>query len=258
MDFKFNNEILREALVRMREDQTDENLLKAGTALMDTRILVSANWDKEPIKQPDGKIKFPNDAKLSFMTATDDKGEKMFPVFTSLEEMKNAFGDPGVNCMVMSSEQWMPMVKDAKGDVNGIVVDPNGVNIRFPADFLIGFKDAYRSPLKERNIETNTNVFLKDPEGDMQDIEAALISAGFHDSAINAIYIKERLKDPESKETTWFILVDSKEKDTGIFTRLSAALKPVARDKDMEFMFSDSKLGQDIAKSSKPLYVRAF
>ena len=262
-DFHFDNEILREALQRMREDHSDETLLKAGQALMDTRVLVPAKWDKEPVRTEDGKISFPPDAQLSFMTAKDSKGEKSFPFFTSLDEMKNAFGNPGVNCMVLGAEQFMPMIRNAKDDVNGIVIDPAGVNIRFPADFLIGFNDAYKSPLKERSLKQNDNVYMKDPTGNLQNLEAALISAGFHEKAINAIYLKERLKDPKKPETAWFILVDSDEKDTGIFTRISAAVKKAIENdkelnKDLEFMFTDSKLGQDIAKSTHPIYVRAF
>lgn len=261
--FRFDNEILRKALERMRENHSDDTLIKAGTALMDTRVMVPAQWDKPPVSGPDGKISFPEDAKLSFMTATDSKGVKTFPFFTSLDEVKNTFGKDGVNCIVMGAEQYMPLIRNAKEDVDGIVIDPAGVNVRFPAEFLIGFADAYKSPLHERTLKTNDSVYMKDPDGDMQDIEAALISAGFHDKSINAIYIKERLKDPKAPDTTWFILVDASEKDTGIFTRLSGAIKEAVKDKpemnkDIEFMFTDSKLGQDLAKSTKPIYVRAF
>ena len=255
---QYQNDILLEALVRMKETHADEDLLKAGQALMDTRVYVPAKWDKEPTKLENGKIRFPKDAKMAFMTAASQDGTKMFPVFTSVAEMKNAFGEPGVNCLLLSSEQFLPMVRSAKGDVDGIVVDPAGVNVRFPSDFLIGFADAYKTPLKQENLAQNSNVYLRDLTGDQQDLEAALISAGFHDKAINAIYMKERLKDPNKPDTTLFILVDANEKDTGIFTRLTAAIRGVVKDQELEFMFSDSKLGQDIARTSKPIYVRAF
>lgn len=72
-----------------------------------------------------------------------------------------------------------------------------GVNVRFPSDFLIGFADAYKTPLKQENLAQNSNVYLRDLTGDQQDLEAALISAGFHDKAINAIYMKERRERSE-------------------------------------------------------------
>ena len=47
MDFNFNNEILREALERLREDNRDENLIKVASLLVDTKIMIPAKWDKE-------------------------------------------------------------------------------------------------------------------------------------------------------------------------------------------------------------------
>lgn len=68
-------------------------------------VYVPAKWDKEPTKLENGKIQFPKDAKMAFMTAASQDGTKMFPVFTSVAEMKNAFGEPGVNCLLLSSER---------------------------------------------------------------------------------------------------------------------------------------------------------
>lgn len=69
--------------------------------------------------------------------------------------------------------------------------------------------------------------------------------------------MKERLKIEQTGYNAVH-LVDANEKDTGIFTRLTAAIRGVVKDQELEFMFSDSKLGQDIARTSKPIYVRAF
>ena len=56
---QYQNDILLEALVRMKETHADEDLLKAGQALMDTRVYVPAKWDKEPTKLENGKIQCP-------------------------------------------------------------------------------------------------------------------------------------------------------------------------------------------------------
>lgn len=258
MDFQFDNDILRSALEKMREDNSDENLLKAGQALVDTKVMIPAKWDRDPVTDENGKIKFSPDTKITPMIVTNESGTKLFPFFTSVQEVKNLYGDQGTNCLVMSVEQYMPMIMSARDEITGIVVDPAGVDVPFPTEFLMGFVKAYRSPLKQQEIGKGQSVFLKNPEGDLQDIEAALISGGFHDPEINAIYLKERLEEqnaPEGK-THWFILVDASQKDTGIFTRLSALLKPVIQGKDLEFMFADTKLGQDIKKTSQPIYVK--
>lgn len=260
MDFQFDNDILRSALQKMREDNSDENLLKAGQALIDTKVMIPAKWDRDPVEDEQGRIKFSPDTKITPMIVTNESGTKLFPFFTSVEEVKKLYGDQGTNCLVMSVDQYMPMLLSAKNEITGIVVDPAGVDVPFPTDFLAGFVKAYRSPLKQEEISRGQNVYLKNPEGNLQDMEAALISGGFHDPEINEIYLKERLEteNPEEGKTHWFILVDASEKDTGIFTRLSALVKPVAQGKDIEFMFADTKLGRDIKKTSQPIYVKMF
>lgn len=260
MDFQFDNSILREACQRLRDERNDQNLIKAAVALKDTQVLMPAKWDKDPQRLENGKIQFDDDAKVSPMVVTNEKGIKLFPFFTSIEELKKFYGGEAANCLVMSSEQIMPMLKNAKEDVIGLVIDPAGADMPFPTEFLEGFFERYRSPLRQQALNKNSSLYLKDPTGDLQDMEAALISGGFHDKAIKSIYLKERLDTdkPEANAVSWFILVDADEKDTGIFTRLSALVKPAAKDKDIEFMFADSNLGRSIMNNSKPIYVKAF
>lgn len=259
---EFNNDILRNALIRMREDNSDENIVKAAQALIDTKVMIPAKWDKDPIVDPSGKISFSPDTKVSPIVVSNEAGIKFFPFFTSAEEVKKMYqGKEGVNCLIMGLKQYLPMLQNAKKEISGIVVDPAGVDVPFPTDFIEGCVKVYRSPLNQQEIRHGESIYLKNPEGDLQNMEAALISAGFHEPAINAIYFKERLdtkSDPENPKNVWFILVDvdPEQKDTGIFARISGLIKPVAGNQDIEFMFADTKLGQDIKNTSKPIYTR--
>lgn len=264
MDTEFNNDILHTALVRMREDNSNENVIKAVQALIDTKVMIPARWDKKPMMdEATGKLIFSPDTKVTPIVVTNEAGVKFFPFFTSVEEVKKMYKDrdENVNCLIMGLKQYLPMLQNAKGEISGIVMDPAGVDVPFPTDFIEGCVKAYRSPLRQQAIGPGQSVFLRDPEGNLQDMEAALISSGFHEPAINAIYLKERLNpqsNPENPESTWFILVDvdPENKDTGIFTRISGIIKPIAGDKDIEFMFGDTKLGRDIKNTSKPIYTR--
>ncbi len=264
MEFQFDNDILRKALQNLREENNDDNLIKAGQALVDTKVMVPAKWDKDPEIDAEGKTHFAPDTKVAPLVVTNENGVKLFPFFTSVEEVKKLYGEKGTNCVVLSMSQYMPMLLSAKKEITGIVVDPAGVDVPFPTQFLEGFVKAYKSPLKQQQINSGESLYLRNPEGNLQDMEAALISGGFHDPAINAIYLKERLETdhPEEKaenqKVHWFILIDSDEKDTGIFTRLSTLIKPAANGKDIEFMFADTRLGQDIKRTSKPIYTKMF
>lgn len=259
MAVDFDNSVLRESCEKLREERNDRNLVRAAAALMDTKVLMPAKWDKDPEHTEDGKIRFTPDTKVSPMVVTNEKGTKLFPFFTNMEQLKKLYGQEPVNCIVMSVDQYLPMLEQAKDDVIGIVIDPAGCDTPFPTDFIKGFRENYRSPLRPKNVHQGQSLFLQNPTGDLQNMEAALISGGFHDKEINAIYLKERVEpDKPDFKPTWFILVDSSEKDTTIFTRLTEIVRPAAEGREIEFMFADSKLGRDIASTSKPIYQKTF
>lgn len=190
---------------------------------------------------------------------------ELFPFFTSFEEVRKLYGEDGFNCIVMSADQFMPMLQKAKADIMGLVINPAGVNAAFPTKFLESFYASYKQGgkpgLQQNQLNAGDQLFLKNPSGEeVQAIETALISGGFHDPKIKSIYFKERLikADEKNPQTNWFILIDASEKDTGIFERLSKLVQPAAGSKKIEFMFADSKLGQNITSTSKPIYVKSI
>lgn len=264
MDFNFNNEILREALERLREDNSDENLMKAASLLVDTKIMIPAKWDKEPEIDEKGQLHFAQDAKVMPMVVTNENGVKLFPFFTSVEEMKKLYGEKGVNCIVLGMVQYMPLLLSAKEEISGIVVDPCGVDMPFPTDLLMDFAKGVRSNLKPLTKAEDEKLLLQNPKGNVQDLEAALISYGFHEPAIQALYLKERVEtndpevQPEDAKVNWFIIVDVVERDTSIFQRISKVVRPLAQGRDIEFMFADTKIGEDIKKTTMPIYTKMF
>ncbi len=255
-----DNDVLRKALEACRANLNNETLGRAGRALMDTKVMIPARWDKEPIAMKDGQMQFAPDTKITVMVAENKNGMKMYPFFTSEAEVKKFFGDRKVKCLVMGSDQFVPMLEQSDSAIEGIVVDPAGVNFPFKSKLIIDLKKNYKSPVKPETIKKGESVYLKNPEGDHNQLEAELISCGFHEPSIKSIYLKERLEtaNPEEGKTHWFILIDTDEKDTGLFKRISQQVRPYVEGKDLEFMFADSKLGQDIMKTSSPLYTKSF
>lgn len=254
----FTNNILAGALAAMRADQNQQTLLKAVQALLDTKVLAPAKWDKEPVKAADGSMNFDPDTRLSLMIVAGNDGSKYFPMFTSMEEVKNFYGQNPINCLILSVDQYLPFVQAAKEEVKGIVLDPAGADVPFQTEFLEGVRKAYAKPLNQNTIHKGTKIYLKNPDEGHNDLEAALISAGFNEPSIKAIYLKERVENPEEPEKThWFIVIDSDELDTGIFTRVGERAKAAAQGKELEFIFTDQKIAQKVAETSKALYTRA-
>lgn len=253
----FHNRGLEQALTNLKKEQSKENLLKASRALLDTKVLAPAKWDKEPEVMENGDTRFSPDTKISLMVVTNSKGQRMFPFFTSMDEVRKLYKEGPANCLILTLKQYLPFIEAAGEDIVGAVINPAGLNVVFPSEFLKGINKADTKPLNQHTIRKGDKVHVKNLDKNYQDLEAALISAGFHNKPIRAIYIKERMDDPGNPEKThWFVVVDSDELDTTLFQNIGAACKDVMHGKEMEFMFTDQKLGADIARTSKPIYSR--
>lgn len=178
--------------------------------------------------------------------------------------MKKLYGEKGVNCIVLGMVQYMPLLMSAKEEIGGIVIDPKGVDMPFPTELLMEFAQKVRSNLKPILKSDQEKILLQDPKGNLQDLEAALISYGFHEPAIKALYLKERLEvnhpedNAEEAKTNWFIIVDVVERDTSIFQRIAEVVRPLAQGRDIEFMFADTEIGEDIKKTTMPIYTKMF
>lgn len=257
MNNEFHNESMQQAMADLRKDQNHGNLLAAAQALLNTKVMIPAKWDREPEKDEYGQLRFDPQTKVSLMVIQAENGSRFFPAFTDMEEVKKFYKDHSVTCLILSMDQWMPFLESAKENMNGIVVDPAGVNMPFKTEFLEGIQKANKKSLAQNTIHKGQNIHLKNAGKDAEALEAALITSGFHEPDIRAIYLKERLEEPGSDKTHWFIVVDSDKLDTGIFSRIGETCRPVCNGKDMEFMFANQKLGQDVAKTSVPIYSRA-
>ncbi|MCF0245993.1 MAG: enhanced serine sensitivity protein SseB C-terminal domain-containing protein [Ileibacterium sp.] len=260
MPTNFSNPSLQQALWAFRKEQNNGNLLKVAQALLNTQVMAPAKWDKEPETDENGAIRFAPDTTISLMVVTNPQGGKYFPMFTDMEEVRKFYQDAEVQCLILTMQQYLPFLT-GNPEVSGIVVDPKGADIPFNTQFLEGVANAGAAggaSLQQNTIHKGDHILLKNVDASIADLEAELISSGYHDPAIRAIYIKERIEDRDHPEKThWFIVVDSDELDTGIFTRIGNRCKTVCHGKDMEFMFTNQKLGQDVAASSKAIYQRA-
>lgn len=256
---EFENLSLRQALEKLKADQSKENLLKASRALINTKVLCPAKWDKEPTMEEDGNMHFAPDTRVQLMVVTNKEGQKFYPFFTGMQEVQNLYKEEPVQCLILGLPQYLNFLKASEGGIQGIVIDPASLNVVFPTKFVEGIAKAEKNPLNQNTIHKGEKVHVRNLSKEYQDLEAALISTGFHEKPVRAIYIKERMEDPQNPDKThWFVIVDSDELDTGIFNRIGAACRDAMHGKQMEFMFTDQKLGSDIARTSKPIYTRVM
>ncbi len=257
MNNEFKNASMQQAMENLRADHSQTNMLAAAEALLNTKVMIPAKWDKEPQTDEFGQLRFEPDTKVSLMVISAENGMRFFPAFTEMEEVKKFYQDHQVTCLILSLDQYLPFLTSAKDTMTGIVIDPKGINMPFKTDFLEGITKANKQRLDQNTIHKGQHIHLKNVGKEAEKLEATLISSGFHEPDVRAIYLKERVDDLKHPEKShWFIVVDSDRLDTGIFNRIGQTCRPACNGRDMEFMFADQKLGRDIASTSNPIYTR--
>lgn len=259
----YKNERAQKAVDQFRANQNPQNLAQVAAALISSPLLLAVQSEKEPAKNVSGQYVLSPEDKFDLLAVRSNKGDVFFPMFTSTEEGRKVYSDKNVFFLPMLFGQYMPILDAHKEKANGIVINPKGANVPLRYDLLKGIADSaakrsQKTSLNMNSIKKGQKIHLRNPQGNIDDLEAALISGGFHEEGINRIFLKERVVDPEHPDQThWFIVVDAAENNPDIFKRLAEMAKDVTHGKEMEFMFASQKLGQDIANSSRPVYEKA-
>lgn len=264
---QYENKALEEAAKKFREKPDPNALIQVATTFMLQPVYVPIGLEKEPETDENGNFIIDESHQPKMIAVKTKDGKVFFPVFSTPQQARNFYKEQEVMLIPLAFRQYMPMIEAAKDEVEGLVVDPAGANVPFKYPLLKGMMDSMRKnqPKADPNRRVNParinrgqKIHLRNPEGRFNDLEAALISSGFHEQHINKIFLKERLPDLDKpEETHWFVVVDSSENDPKIFERIAELCKDALHGKEMEFIFTNQKLGKDIAASSKPLYEKS-
>lgn len=244
---------LRKALEQLKEKKDNTSYLAAAQALMDAQIYIPGQAQVSRSKaSADENQKSP--APILPMLVSNQKGEKLFPFFTSIRQMQDFVKDPNTVPLQLDSEQFMPLLLQTEGQVKGAVIDPNGMNMAFDTAFLKDFNSVYgkKNPSGLQKKASHMNYQdLQDPKEQDQKLEAALISAGFHIPEISSMYLKER-KDDETGKTSWIVLVNAEKQDPAIFEKLAEIVREVPHSRPIEFAFLPARVA--VFSGSTPLY----
>lgn len=250
----FVNREMQEALKNLRETDTPQNRNKVLELLITTQLFVPATWDKSPQLDEHGNMTFPPDTHFSILTIQTTDKQRFFPFFTSKEESEKWAGSKNGKMLLLTFDQYIPIVEMAQKDIAGIVVDPYGINTPFQTPFLLGLKDHPRhTGLKETQILKGEKVSLRTPKN-VDDLKEILIKYGKEHANVRSIYFKERIV--EDKPTHWFIVVDLEEEDPRYLQEMAHYCARCSHGKQFEFMFASMKLSQEIMEKNTPIYLK--
>lgn len=86
---EFKNEKLQETLIVFNREKTDSAFRNLLDAFISTNFLIPAQWDKDPSRNEKGVLVFEPNTQFQLSLIQNDKGDSFFPVFSSMDQLKN-------------------------------------------------------------------------------------------------------------------------------------------------------------------------
>lgn len=252
-DDQENARKLQQALAGFRKQQDQDSYLKAAAALMNAAVFV-------PVYPPENQEVNPEPGQTQQMrpmlVAGKGQDERLFVFFTDYQQLTNFTKNAPVLPLKMKFTDLIPMLENTMKAIKGFVIDPLGVNLVFDTRFIKQFNQAYgkQSGLQMKESKDLLGT-LSDPAEHNQDLEAALISGGFHIPEISKMFLKEQT-DSKTGQVSWFVLVESDKHDPALFSELAKTLGKTAGNREVGFMFITPQQSAMYAKEAMPLYAR--
>jgi len=243
---------LRKALEGLKKHQGQKESAAVAAEMLKGKILAPAVWDKAPAPDGHGQLVFPPDTNISLMVMERQDKKNFFPFFTSKETLEKWI--PKEQCLVLTFDQFMPFLKMAGGEVDGVILDPEDLDITLDTSFLQQLEKIRLRGLSANRIVKGDKVTVKDPGEEGKYLGNVLAKTAESMPEVRSIVLKERLMPDNSQH--WFIIVDADSEDPVLFSKLSAEGSRLAGGRDMEFMFGSTELGKKIMHDSMPVYTR--
>lgn len=250
------NKQLKDALIALRKEENQQTINNMARTLRDTSVLAPAVWDQEPQKDENGQLVFEPNTQIQLMILQDANGKYFFPMFTSYEELRQAQQEnENVHALVLAFDQFMSFVEMAKGQVEGIVLDPFTENVPIDIEFLEGVAKTKRNVIKPTKLKKGEKIQVREPIKKIEALINALYQEAEKIPSIQEIYLKERV---DHNDVHWLAIVDMNPQDPKLFQRLGEAARGKTDGKDIEFMFSTMQVAQKIIADSTPIYTKGF
>lgn len=245
---------LRLALEALKKHQGQKESAGVAAEMLKGKILAPAVWDKAPEPDGHGQLVFPQDTNISLMVMARQDGKNYFPFFTSRQSLEK--WNPKAQCLVLTFDQFMPFVQMAGNEIDGVILDPEDLDITLDSGFLKQLEKIRMRGLSANRIAKGDKITVRNPGDDGKYLGNVLAKAAEGLPEIRSIVLKERLMPDNSAH--WFIIVDAEKEDPVLFSKLSAEGSRLANGKDMEFMFASAELGRKIMNDSEPVYTKTL
>ncbi len=252
------NDKLKEAIAKMQEDGSPENVNKMVEETIGSTLIMPA----KKIFAPDARIEgngtllIPR-MNVNFMLMNYQNGNSFFGTFTDFEELKKWNSSDDVEYMFTDFDNLSNVVLNSNEKIKGFIINPNGKSVTFPKPMLHQIKQQ-RDYMKLENhtIKAGTKVQFSEPDEYPIDLMAALINHFSTEPEVNAAYL--RLLNIEDGRKSFFIVVDFIGDLKSTFDKISEIAKPYIDDEiELTMMPYSMDFARSAVKDIEPFYKKS-
>lgn len=248
------NPALVQAMDAMKQERSQKNEVTFVNHVKAARFLVPANVEniQQAQANEDGTVELKDQPKVSFILFNNAEGQKYFPLFTDIAEIRK-WDDFSKHQLAAISFRDMCqfLQKNPDNGISGAVVNPFTQNIMIPKESLFRM-------LNTEAIAPGTQIQIGTLKEEPTELLEALRPHLAEQESINKAYL--RVMKREDKPNPNFLLVIDTDVSVGeaglkkLFDGIAAVAKPHLRNVELAIVPTANKFGQAALRDAVPFY----
>lgn len=261
---KITNPELLEAIERMQEDNTPENVNHMIDCVMAAQF-ITPGMVSEPKNvaktNKNGGTVMQQETQIQFQLIENQDKEKFFPAFTDQEEKTKWQMSKGKHDVIMTFDGFAQVLSEKDCNVKGFVINPFGKSVAFPKPMVMSLKEQKDKREKDGGLQKQTftaedKVKLGDPDPDDYPIDmmASMINYLQQRDDVNSAYLKMFQREDDEKPS-YLVIVDFEgNKMEEIFKGVSQSAAPHLNGYQLSMMPYSLPFAKKAVEEIEPFY----
>lgn len=251
------NPALVQAMDAMKQERNQKNEVTFVNHVKVARFLVPANVESVQQAQAnaDGTVELKDQPRVSFILFNNSEGEKFFPLFTDIAEIRKWEDFSKHQLAAISYRDLCQFFqRNPENGISGAVINPFGQNIMIPVESLFRI-------MNTEAIAPGTQIQIGTLKEEPTELLEALKPYFAEKESINKAYL--RVMKREDKPNPNFLLVIDTDVSVGenalkeLFDGIAAVAKPHLRNVELAIVPTANRFGQSALRDAVPFYEKA-
>lgn len=244
------NPRLVEALHALRENETQRSINDMLNEMMEARFLSPIDPLDTADHAFDGMSALEQDQPLRFFTLQMDDDEHYLMAFTDQEELFRWRKEEGIQCVVMTFDDFASVILHKENTLAGFVINPFDQNIPIPKDFVASLKQKKEAMVAHSKMKSGDHIMIAEPEETPQAMLDAVVRYLQTIEDVYAAYVRLLKREDE---VSWLLIIDHDHDRDELFKGVVRVAKEYVVDREVNIM-SRSSLEEDALDGVAPFY----